>query len=104
MRGARKNIDRRHPVWMAGEAAHKFMSYIDSLKLWREVTLRDIYLGTPTAERAFTNAVDTVQGRYKVLQGKIEVIFPMLKTQIKDKTLDAVAGSWGLMEEMRCDF
>lgn len=106
-RKARKNVPETHPIFKASHAVHKFMSYLDNahLRIWRDVPLAAIYHGGSVAKRAYAASVATVQGRMRDLASRLlEIGYmrsykPLMKTPLR-----AIAGAFGLMEELRSDF
>ena len=102
-----RNVPETHPIFKAGYAVHKFMSYLDNahLRIWRDVPLAAIYHGGSAAKRAFAASVATVQGRMKDLAYRLLEIGHMRSYKTLMKTpLRAIAGAFGLMEELRSDF
>ena len=106
-KSVRRNVPETHPIFKAGYAVHKFMSYLDNahLRVWRDVPLAAIYHGGSAAKRAFAASVATVQGRMKDLAYRLLEIGHMRSYKTLMKTpLRAIAGAFGLMEELRSDF
>jgi len=106
-KSVRRNIPETHPIWKASSAVHKFMSYLDNLHLglWRDVPLAAIYHGGSAAKRAYTASVLTVQGRMRELASRLlEIGYMRSRKSLMKTPLRAIAGSFGLMEELRSDF
>lgn len=94
-------------AWKIGEAAHKFLSHMDSshLSLWRELSMWDIKLVNQKATTARKASASTVNDRYFEFIAVLNKLWPKLQKKVVSKApLRIVAGSWGMMEEMRTDF
>lgn len=102
----RKNVGRGHPNFELGNAAHKFMSYNDLQyqRLWRDVTLGEVFTMSGAAAAAYAKSVGTVRGRFDTFRAKVLELRPMVQTAIKDAPLRVLAGSFGLMEGMLASF
>ena len=106
-KSVRRNLPETHPIFKASYAVHKFMSSLDNLhlRLWRDVPLAAIYHGGSAAKRAFAASVATVQGRMRDLGYRLlEIGFMRGRKSLMKAPLRAIAGAFGLMEELRSDF
>lgn len=107
-KSARRNpVTASNPIWKAGNAVHKFMSYLDNvqLRIWRDVPLGSVLRGGVEFAGAFKSSVMSVQDRADKFANALRAI-PGIRAYrtLLETPLRAVAGSFGLMEMLRTDF